>query len=38
MINIKRKTRDINGNVVMELLLQRFVAQQVTIIEPPPND
>jgi hypothetical protein len=37
MINIKRNKREIGENVIMELVLQRFVAQQLLITEPPPN-
>jgi hypothetical protein len=35
MINIKREHRE---NVIVELVLQRVVAQQVLVIDPPPND
>jgi hypothetical protein len=38
MINIKRKKRELPGNVIMELVLQRDDAQQLLIIDPPEND
>jgi hypothetical protein len=37
IINIKIKKHEFRENVIIELVLQRFVAQQVLIIDPPPN-
>lgn len=38
IINMKSEMREITGKIIMELVLQRFVAQQLAITAAPPND
>ncbi len=37
IIKIRREKREINENFIIELVLQRFVAQQLTTTDPPPK-
>jgi hypothetical protein len=37
IIKIRREKREINGNFIIELVLQRLVAQQLTLTDPPPK-